>query len=117
MQDALHRGLVVHCDHIQVRGDGLETGKVLGTYQFTRVLTRHDTFADLVAAQGVVFAETGDEIDTTNTRLGEVTSLSPRVTLQLGRHLQLRVRHNFSELETKSGERVFEANVTDARRG
>ena len=55
--------------------------------------------------------------------MGEVTANSDRRAIHLLHpeprrrvvDLQLRVRHNFSQLDTQDGQRIFAANVTDAR--
>ncbi len=62
-----------------------------------------------------VYLETGDRIDFANTRLGKRRVINPRITTQIGRNLQLRLRHDYSRLDTTGGERIFEANLTDAR--
>lgn len=61
------------------------------------------------------FAETGDQIDFDNTRLGELVELSPRVTANIGRHFQARLRHNWAALDTTSGSNIFTVNLTDLR--
>ncbi|MFK8014817.1 MAG: DUF5916 domain-containing protein [Gammaproteobacteria bacterium] len=66
-------------------------------------------------AQFALYLESGDQIDFANTRLGEIRRINPRFTLQLGRHLQVRVRHSFTELDSLDGQRVFSAHLTDAR--
>lgn len=66
-------------------------------------------------AEAAVYVEHGDQIDFSNTRLGKRRRINPRFTLQLGRHLQLRLRHSYSQLETQADEKVFTAHLTDAR--
>ncbi|GAA0856669.1 carbohydrate binding family 9 domain-containing protein [Aliiglaciecola litoralis] len=61
-----------------------------------------------------LFSRVGDQIDFENNRLGKQLNINPRMNLSLGKHLQLNVRHNYSNLDV-DGQQLFTANLTDAR--
>ncbi|MDC0603371.1 hypothetical protein OAP14_10195, partial [Aliiglaciecola sp.] len=61
-----------------------------------------------------MFSRYGDRIDFDNNRLGKQLRMNPRINLNLGKHLQLNVRHTYSDFEV-DGEPLFTANLTDAR--
>jgi hypothetical protein len=56
----------------------------------------------------------GEQIDYANNRLGDLTELSPEITLNVNTHLELALIHTYSQLEADSTE-VYTANLTDLR--
>jgi hypothetical protein len=56
----------------------------------------------------------GDSIDFANTRAGDEIELSPSITWNVGRHLQLGLEHDFLRLDVEGG-KLFEANLTELR--
>ncbi|MFP5286176.1 MAG: hypothetical protein ACLGI9_10605 [Thermoanaerobaculia bacterium] len=56
----------------------------------------------------------GDTIDFVNTRAADEISLEPRLTWNVGRHLQLGLEHEYLRLDVEEG-RLFEANLTELR--
>nr|WP_268820208.1 DUF5916 domain-containing protein [Paraglaciecola sp. G1-23] len=59
-------------------------------------------------------ASYGDQIDFDNNRLGKQLALSPIVTLDVGSHLQLSLRHTYKKLDIQT-DNLFTANLTDIR--
>jgi len=57
----------------------------------------------------------GDQIDYTNNRAADELRFEPSVTWNLSRNLLLRFRGVFARLETKDGERIFDAIAADTR--
>jgi len=53
----------------------------------------------------------GDGADFTNVRSGRTLQLDPRLTLKLGRHVDLALSHSFERLDVDEG-RLFEANLS-----
>jgi hypothetical protein len=62
-----------------------------------------------------VFAKVGDEIDYDNTRLGDEVFFEPSVRWNINRNFLLDLRSIFARLDTKEGEKIFDASVIDAR--
>ena len=62
-----------------------------------------------------MFAKIGDQIDYSNTRLGDRVFLQPSIKWNVNRNLLLDVRSIFASLDTKEGEKIFDASVLDAR--
>ena len=62
-----------------------------------------------------LIAEDGEQIDYANTRLGDLTSVRPTVTWNMNRNLLMSVNSIFASLDTKQGEKIFDASVFDAR--
>ena len=60
-------------------------------------------------------ARMGDEIDYDNTRLGDQLYLRPSFKWNINRNFLLDVRSIFASLDTKEGEKIFDASVLDAR--
>ena len=58
---------------------------------------------------------TGDQIDYTNNRAADELRFEPSITWNLSRNLLLRFRGVFARLETKDGERIFDAIAADTR--
>jgi hypothetical protein len=61
------------------------------------------------------YAQTGDQIDYSNTRLGDQVYLQPSVKWNINRNFLLDLRSIFASLDTKDGEKIFDASVVDAR--
>ncbi len=59
--------------------------------------------------------QTGDQVDFNNSRLGEELRIAPTVEWNLSQHLLLRLQHTFSNLDTQSGGKIFDAQLTDVR--
>jgi hypothetical protein len=58
----------------------------------------------------------GGQIDFANSRLGEELRLQPSVEWNANRHLLVRIRYTFSQLDADdSGARIFDAELTDVR--
>lgn len=68
-------------------------------------------FAGLLAALNI---STGNRLDLANNQLGQQIQISPKINYNLSRHLELRLRHTYRQLEANNAE-VFTANLTDAR--
>lgn len=62
-----------------------------------------------------LFAAYGDNIDFSNTRLGKQLNFNPRVNWNINKHLLLRWRHRFVDLDTPEGEDIFQARLNDVR--
>jgi hypothetical protein len=62
-----------------------------------------------------LYAQTGDNIDYDNNRLGEQIFLQPWVQWNVGRHLLVHVQSAFASMDTQQGEKIFDARVVDAR--
>ena len=62
-----------------------------------------------------LYAQTGDNIDYDNNRLGEQIFLEPWVQWNVGRHLLVHVQSAFANMDTQQGEKIFDARVVDAR--
>ena len=60
------------------------------------------------------FVRHGDRVDLANTQLGEVTTINPYVSLNIGRSLIVSVNHNYERLSRDGGD-VYVANLTDLR--
>ena len=52
-----------------------------------------------------------DEIDFVNTQPGELVQVNPTMRIELGRHLRLRLAHDFQRLDVEGGN-LFTANLT-----
>ena len=61
-----------------------------------------------------VFAQVGDRVDFDNNRLGEQVNIRPVINWDIGKHMQLNVRHTYRDFEVE-GQQLFTANLTDAR--
>ncbi len=61
------------------------------------------------------FVKYGDQIDFANTRLGDQLYLEPFLNWNINRHLLMRLQGAFASLDTKQGEKIFDASVFDAR--
>lgn len=62
-----------------------------------------------------LFARKGDEVDFANSRLGKELRLVPSLDWNINEHLLLRLQHTSVELDTRWGEQIFDAQLTDAR--
>ena len=61
------------------------------------------------------FAQAGDEIDYDNTRLADQLYIQPSFKWNINRNFLLDVNSIFANLDTKEGEKIYEASVIDAR--
>ena len=57
----------------------------------------------------------GDQIDYDNTRLADERAFEPSINWNINRNLLLRLQGVFASLDTKQGEKIFDAAVVDAR--
>lgn len=57
----------------------------------------------------------GEQVDFANSRLALERRLQPNIEWNIGQHLLLRLRHTKSTLTAKTGQRIFDANLTDVR--
>ncbi len=62
-----------------------------------------------------LFAKLADQIDFANTRLADQVVLEPSFSWNISRSLLARVNSVFVSLDTKEGEKIFDASVIDAR--
>ncbi len=62
-----------------------------------------------------MFLSQGDQIDFSNTRLGEQVVVEPFVNWNVNRNLLLRYNAAFFQLETQQGAKIFDAAVHDVR--
>jgi hypothetical protein len=60
-------------------------------------------------------AHFGEQVDFANSRLALERRLQPNVEWNVNQHLLLRLQHTKSILTAKTGQRIFEANLTDLR--
>ena len=61
------------------------------------------------------FAKLADQIDFANTRLADQVVIEPSFSWNISRSLLARVNSVFVSLDTKEGEKIFDASVIDAR--
>ncbi len=61
-----------------------------------------------------LFAQLGDEIDFTNTQPGRITSLSPNMTINLGKHWIVKLNHTYQKLDVTGGE-LFHVSLDDLK--
>ena len=61
-----------------------------------------------------VFARYGDRVDFLNNRLGKQLNIEPEISWDIGKHLQLVLRHTYRDFDVEN-EQLFTANLTDAR--
>jgi len=100
--------------HITVRGeiqdslweDVLYEEKTVGIYTQMRPIGGLETSLWL----GI-----GDRIDFANSRLAKMRNIRPFVEWNISRHLLLKLRADWYELETKSGDAIIDADVYDLR--
>ncbi len=60
-------------------------------------------------------AEDGEQIDYSNSRLGDRKMLQPSIVWNVNRNLLASVSSIFASLDTKEGDKIFDASVIDAR--
>ncbi|WP_158965678.1 carbohydrate binding family 9 domain-containing protein [Paraglaciecola sp. L3A3] len=60
------------------------------------------------------YSSYGDQIDFDNNRLGTQFQFNPQVTWDIGKHLQLNLRHTYKKLDIEQ-DNLFVANLTDLR--
>ena len=56
----------------------------------------------------------GDTIDFDNTRPGRILSIGPLINMQIGKHFQVNLKHNFQEMNVQ-GRRLYTTNLSDLR--
>lgn len=61
------------------------------------------------------WGQVADQIDYDNTRLGDQIMIQPSVKWNVNRNFLVDVRGIFASLDTKEGEKIFDASVIDAR--
>ena len=57
----------------------------------------------------------GDQVDFSNSRLGDVWGFEPFVDWNINRHLLMKLQSALVSLDTKDGEKIFDASVHDLR--
>jgi len=57
----------------------------------------------------------GEQVDFANSRLALERRIQPNVEWNINQHLLLRLRHTKSTLTAETGQRIFDANLTDLR--
>ena len=62
-----------------------------------------------------VFARYGDQVDFSNSRLGDQLRIEPFVDWNINRHLFMKLESALVKLDTKAGEQIFDASVHDVR--
>ncbi len=75
-------------------------------------------FASIKPSAGVVAdidVTQGNKVDLANNRLGEFVRIRPTVNYNINSHLALRLRHTYEDLQRRSGEDIFSANLSDLR--
>ena len=60
------------------------------------------------------FFKFAENLDYANSRLGDVIAFEPRVTLNLGKHIETRLTYKFNQMEYEGAE-VYTANLLDLR--
>lgn len=81
-------------------------------------LQQYGLFFNMTPRSGLAFeffTKVGDQIDYSNTRLGDQIMIRPSVKWNVNRNLLVDVRGIFAALDTKEGEKIFDASVLDAR--
>ena len=63
---------------------------------------------------GIYSSYSPEKVDFANDRVGVQKTYRPFLELNLGKHLQMKIRHTLTELDAE-GANVFTANLTDAR--
>ena len=75
-------------------------------------------FGEILPRSGLrlsLFARRGDEVDFANSRLGKETRLAPTLDWNVNQNLLLRLRHTAVKLDTRWGEPIFDAQLSDLR--
>jgi len=62
-----------------------------------------------------LFIRLGNQVDFTNSRLGEEVRIAPTVDWNVSSHLLLRLRHTSLRLDAQRGEKIFDAQLSDVR--
>ena len=62
-----------------------------------------------------VWTRVGDQVDFSNTRLGDQIRVQPEVNWNVNEHLLLRLRSSWVKLDSKEGPNIFDAKVHDVR--
>lgn len=61
-----------------------------------------------------LFARIGDEIDFTNTQPGTIVSMSPNITINMGKHWIFKLNHTYQKLKVAGGE-LFNVALDDLK--
>ena len=56
----------------------------------------------------------GDRIDFSNTRLGTAFNIAPRINMQIGKHFQIAVQHNYEQMDVND-QRLYTTHLSDLR--
>ena len=94
-----------------VSGSELDNGVLFNT-QSIRFYFEAQPWGGLTFA---ILAEDGEQIDYENTRLGDRILFQPKVTWNINQSLLMDISSIFASLDTKEGEKIFDASVVDAR--
>jgi Domain of unknown function (DUF5916) len=81
-------------------------------------LTRAAIWSEITPRRGLTLmmgVTMGEQIDYDNTRLADETVLEPGINWNISRNLLMRLRGIFANLDTKDGEKIYDATVVDAR--
>ncbi|WP_346837779.1 DUF5916 domain-containing protein [Microbulbifer sp. SAOS-129_SWC] len=79
-----------------------------------QLLSLYSEFRPLPGLYFGAYTRVGDAIDYDNNRAGDMVQFDPKITWNIGRHLEARLRHNYRTLDVDGG-RLFTANLTDLR--
>jgi hypothetical protein len=92
-------------------GSELEEGQMFDTH-------RIGFYVGLTPRSGLslsLFGQSADRVDYANTRIGEQIFIQPSLDWNVNQNLLLRVNGIFASMDTKDGEKIFDAGVIDAR--
>jgi hypothetical protein len=81
-------------------------------------LDRLSVYSEMTPRRGLgvmMGIRVGEQIDYDNTRLADEKIFEPGINWNINRNLLMRLRGIFAGLDTKDGEKIFEATVIDAR--
>jgi len=73
--------------------------------------------SELTLAPGIIFhlfASSDETIDYSNSQSGDLLSISPRLTVNLGQHFQTELRYTSQKMDVNGGE-LFDSKLLDAR--
>ena len=62
-----------------------------------------------------LYIRVGDQIDYANTRLGDQIYVRPSISWNISRNLLVHLNGSLVSMDTKEGEKIFDAGVADAR--
>lgn len=99
----------------------LQTGGLTRDVLFDNILFKENKFSlygEFQPTGGLkigAYTRWGDQIDFRNSRLGDELRLEPFANWNMTRQLYLRYRGTLVQLDTKDGERIFDADIHDVR--